>query len=71
MEAIAGICQEREILKSRYRADLKVYSQAIHQLDTCEPGEFNQTYKLVERARTAFANARNALEEHVAKHGCG
>jgi hypothetical protein len=41
MQPAAAPRTERDILKARYRADLKVYYAAVHQLDLNEPESFN------------------------------
>jgi hypothetical protein len=71
MQPEAAACPQRDSLKARFHADFKVYREAVHQLDLCQPGDFNQVYEDAERARLAFENARAALNSHIAEHGCG
>ena len=71
MQPETAVCHERDSLKARLNADFKVYRDAVHQLDLCQPGDFNLVYEDAERARLAFENARIALNHHIAEHGCG
>jgi hypothetical protein len=71
MQPKDGVCHERDTLKERFHADFKVYREAVHQLDLCQPADFNQVYEEAERARLAFEAARAALKSHLAEHGCG
>ena len=67
----APSCEEREVLRSRFRADLKVYIDAAFLLDSCTPHDFDVTYEHAERARLAFERARRAFNAHLAAHKCG
>ena len=71
MQPAAAPCREHEILRSRYRADLKVYIDATARLEPCPSEDFERAFKHAERARVAFENARDALNSHIAEHGCG
>ena len=64
-------CKDRQILKDRMRADLRVYRQAVVALEL-EPGpdDFPAVHKNAERARQAYEAARATLEAHIAVHGC-
>jgi hypothetical protein len=64
-------CDERAILHSRFRADLRVYIDATMALDNSSVGgSFEHAYEYAMRAREAFEQARKALNDHMAQHGC-
>jgi hypothetical protein len=63
-------CQERYILQGRLRADAKVYIDANRRLESCKPEDFKKTYEAAESARIAFLRAQEALNAHIAAHGC-
>ena len=63
------------MLRSRLRADLKTYREAIANLEArVLRGETWQSFDLtvhdIERAQESFQESRARLEEHVAKHRC-
>ena len=64
-------CTDRQILNDRMRADLRVYRQAVIDLEL-QAGEkrFPIAHKNLERARLAYEASRATLEAHVAIHGC-
>jgi hypothetical protein len=66
----APSCRDHEILKGRYRADLRVYIAAAAMLENFERRDFAQTYEDAGRARLAWERARATLNAHVAEHGC-
>jgi len=51
-------------------ADTKVYSEATRRLESCRPEDFEKTYEAAESARMRFLKAREALDAHIAAHGC-
>jgi hypothetical protein len=73
-------CRDREILKSRLRADLKVYADAIEVLQYYAMGalaaledsraDFKKARRLAEHARLAYQSSRQKLSQHVASHYC-
>jgi len=71
MQPAPARCPERDILEARYHADVKVYLDAAKRLASCSPGDFKQVHEDAEGARVAFENARTALNNHIAAHGCG
>jgi hypothetical protein len=71
MQPAPARCSEREILEARYHADVRVYLDAVYRLDSCSREDFNVVWEDAKRARTAFENARSALNKHIAEHGCG
>lgn len=64
------VCQEREILRGRFRADLKVYIDSATRLENAGREEFESTHENAERARLAFLRSRAALDVHIAEHRC-
>ena len=71
MQPAPAECQERKILEARYHADFKVYVGVVRALEQALSTEdFNQIYQNAELAKRAFETARDALEAHVASHGC-
>ena len=64
-------CKTREILKSRLRADLKVYADAIALLQQSMGKNFEKAHLRVESARRAYQTARKKFNDHVETHGCG
>jgi hypothetical protein len=65
------MCREHELLEARYHSDVMVCRDAARRLGSCQPREFNRINEDAERARAAFKNAREALNKHLAEHGCG
>ena len=63
-------CQEREILGSRYQADLRIYSDAVTKLASCVPEQSELAFAESELARLAFERAFTALYDHITAHGC-
>ena len=64
-------CKTREILKTRLRADLKVYADAIAVLQQSVGNDFEKAHKRAESARKAYEVARTKFNDHLASHGCG
>jgi hypothetical protein len=69
--AEAPACKSREILKSRLRADLKVYADAISGLQQSSGENFEKAHKRADSARRIYEVARKKLNEHTVSHGCG
>ncbi|HEV8414710.1 MAG TPA: hypothetical protein VGQ49_14035 [Bryobacteraceae bacterium] len=73
-------CKTREMLKARVRAELKVYGDAIamlqkHSIDALSAlqdtsGSFEKAHELAEHAKLAYQVSRQALDDHIASHGC-
>jgi len=78
--AFAG-CKTEEMLKSRVRAELKVYADSIAVLQQYSIAAlaaldntrecFQKAHKLAEHARLAYQASRHHLDQHIATHGCG
>ena len=64
-------CKEREILERRCGADLKLYLSAVKTLEhPVYKRDFDQAYKNADLAKSGFEKAREALNAHLASHGC-
>ena len=71
MQHASAPCRDREILDSRYRADLEAYCDAVAKLESCAPHQSESAQAESEQARLALERARTALQSHVLAHGCG
>jgi len=63
-------CQTREDFKGQLRATLKVYRDAVAELELSSGLDFKKAHDKAEQARLAYETARKSLFEHVAAHGC-
>jgi hypothetical protein len=63
-------CKDQQILRERYRADLRVYIDTTAALDRASEKRFAAAYKRAERAKFAFEASRLALQKHMDEHGC-
>jgi hypothetical protein len=63
-------CRQHQILWGRLQADTMVYAEVTRRLESCKAEDFEQTYRAAESARLAFLRAREALNVHIALHGC-
>jgi hypothetical protein len=78
---VPEFCRDREILKSRLRADSRVYADAIKVLQyyamealaalQASRADFKKALRLAEHARLAYESSRQHLSQHVASHCCG
>jgi|HubBroStandDraft_6_1064221.scaffolds.fasta_scaffold375741_2 hypothetical protein len=67
----APFCPDRETLRIRLRADLKVYLDAVTDLERNNvEQDFEKAHKLANRARLAYEVARRKFNQHIASHGC-
>jgi hypothetical protein len=71
MRSASAVCNERKILKQRYRARLKVFFDATARLERCQSENFDRASKYAERARVALENTCTELDSHISTHGCG
>ena len=69
MEALEP-CKDREILKGRLRADLKIYMECVAKLNVSLGADFQKTHERAEHARLAYEGARDLLNKHIASHSC-
>lgn len=63
-------CQDRDLLKARMRADLRVYHEAVLDLQQSVGEQFKMSRQRLERARLAYESASRTLLSHLASHGC-
>ena len=63
-------CQDRDMLKARMRADLKVYHKAILDLQQSVGEQFRMSRQRLERARLAYEAASQTLHSHLTSHCC-
>ena len=63
-------CRDEEMLRARVRADLKVYSAAVQDLQRSIGEEFKTSRERAERARLAYEAASQTLLSHLASHRC-
>jgi hypothetical protein len=61
-------CKTHRMLKDRFRADLRVYQEAVAALGTTP--DFAKAQELAEIARTAYEAARDRFNAHVSSHKC-
>ena len=66
----ASICKELEILKARLHADLRVYGDCAARLILETGAEFETAYERARRAKQAYDEARQRLNEHASQHCC-
>ena len=77
---VSARCRTRDMLKTRVRAELKVYGDAIAVLQTHSIAalsalegmrdSFKRAHELAEHARLAYHVSRQKLEDHIDSHGC-
>ena len=67
-------CEEKKRLVSEYEAATKKLADAVAELrrkmGTSAKSEYGQLLRAPNDARFKIEQARLALEEHIAKHGC-
>ena len=63
-------CKTHEMLKSRMRADLRLYRDAVSVLEESSGDVFEKAHKLAEIARIAYEAARDRFNAHVSSHRC-
>jgi hypothetical protein len=71
MQAAIALYPEREILESRFCADIKVYREAVARLGSCPPDEFDQVYAASEMARLFVERAYSRVKDHIVEDECG
>ena len=70
MASFGPLCDTRESLKARIRADLEALKDAIYALEADSRVDFQSAHKKAEDARQVYEAARETLERHLATHGC-
>ncbi len=64
-------CQDRETLRGRLRDELKLYRDAINELQaTTTESDFDRGHKRLQRAKRVYEAAHKRFTEHIAAHGC-
>lgn len=63
-----NFCPDRENLKVRLRADIKVYHEAVTALQ--RDVEDAKAHKRADRARLAYEVSLRKLNKHLASHRC-
>jgi hypothetical protein len=64
-------CEERIRLQQEYGAATHEFTLSVGRMKDIEsPSEFHRAFEQADAAREKYAEARNALEEHRAEHGC-
>jgi hypothetical protein len=64
------MCQDHDMLTNRYDAELRVYANAVRDLESAIGPGFAAASKRVDRALLAFENARDRVSEHIRSHRC-
>jgi len=70
----APSCPDREILRDRVRADLRVYRAAVFALEQeagKNDGDVEKAFRNARIAQDAYELASMKLDEHTVSHGCG
>jgi len=75
LSAAAEACASYRMLKTRVRADLRVYKIAVEALHVAAvhpsvENEFDKALRDVEIAKRSFEGARDRLKTHIATHAC-
>jgi hypothetical protein len=70
MASFGPLCDTREGLKARMRADLEALKDALYALEAHPRLNFHSANKKAEDARHVYDAARETLERHLATHGC-
>ena len=71
MQPALGLsCKAVEILRARMRADLKIYRDAVVELEQTSGPDYKKAHQRAEHARLAYEDARRKFDEHSANHGC-
>jgi hypothetical protein len=65
------LCKERQALWERYIADLRAYGASVAKMESAfNLPDFFEAFAKAEEQREVFLDARAALDEHTAGHGC-
>src|SRR5215471_9952034 len=65
MQPKAEPCPEREVLESRFRADVRLYLDAVDRLGPASAADFKVLHEAAESARLEVQNLRLALKAHI------
>jgi hypothetical protein len=68
------VCEEKTRLVSEFEAATKKFAEAVtelqHKMGTSPRTEYERLSRATDEARVKSEQARLALEQHVAAHGC-
>jgi hypothetical protein len=74
VKATATFCEKKRVLFETYQQATATYSDAVAKLQrmmgTMERPEYDALYQMTEALRLNATAAREALNDHVALHGC-
>jgi hypothetical protein len=60
MQPAAASYRERQVLESRFHADVRVYCDAVQKLESCPAKDFKLIYEAAERPTLAVEKARSS-----------
>ena len=70
----ANTCEDKADLVVKYEAAARFYSDSVSELNrrigTVTKEEFNRLRDVAMDAETKSRRAKNALDEHIKRHGC-
>jgi hypothetical protein len=64
------ICPERLRLAGEYYLAVDAFRRSVQALIDLDGVEFHRAYEISEKYRVAVEVARDALNHHLAEHGC-
>jgi hypothetical protein len=68
------MCEEKKRLAAEYEATTARFAESVHELNrkmgTSPKSEYDRLQRASDEARVKSEQARLALEQHVADHGC-
>jgi hypothetical protein len=67
----APSCEQRRLLEERLHQATLGWLAALERLNTATSGEFQEASAAIQQARDEHRQARDDLNQHVARHGCG
>jgi hypothetical protein len=64
------VCPERSVLAREYYLAVDAFYRSVLALNDPGEGEFHRAHEISEKYRVAVELARDALNHHLAQHGC-
>lgn len=64
------MCQDLDMLAAQYDAELEAYSAAGRYAAHAVGTDLSEAFKRADRARLAFENARDRMNQHIRSHHC-
>ena len=64
------VCTERSLLAREYYVAVDAFYRSVLALDDPGEAEFHRAHEISEKYRVAVEVARDALNYHLAEHGC-